>query len=53
MKMNNNQKVFKTLQFKVFSENECQRICSAVLEVLEHTGVRIQRKVGDKNAARN
>jgi len=40
--MTSNQEVYETPQFKVLSEDEQKRIYSAALEVLEHTGMRIQ-----------
>ena len=40
--MTSNQEVYETPQFKVLSEDEQERIYSAALEVLEHTGMRIQ-----------
>lgn len=40
--MRSNQKVYETPQFEILSEDERQRIYSAALEVLEHTGIRIQ-----------
>lgn len=40
--MRSNQKVYETPQFEVLSEDEQKRIYSAALEVLEHTGMRIQ-----------
>jgi len=42
--MRSNQKVYKTPQFEVLSENQRERIYSAALEVMEHTGIRIQSK---------
>lgn len=40
--MTSNQEVYETPQFKVLSEDEQERIYSAALEILEHTGMRIQ-----------
>jgi len=40
--MRSNQKIYETPQFEILSENQRERIYSAALEVLEHTGVKIQ-----------